>query len=237
VLLAWIAIIAICSFESLFLTVPLFRALGMSGLESIGLGILFSFVMIGYCHMIPRLIAMGKTKTQRRIIFGVLLVLTVALFWFMAEARVRYLNGMMQSYGVNSGASYSPLLFTLTSLLLFSVATAISYFFLPNKEQTEKMEEYNKLQKDKVEADKKVEELKQKIDSLQADKNNFKNGNALQYLAASDIEDMIINNVEGFYPLYKRENLKHRSAPSPFTPEPNYPFSFKRHFKVQKSIQ
>lgn len=235
-IVAWCVLILVNLFEGLFISVPVFRSLGLSGIESFGLGLLFSAFMTAYAHLIPRIILQGKTKLQRRIIFVIILFLTAILFYFMAQARVNYLQGMMQGYDSEIHIQYNPWMFCLTSLLLFAVATAIGYFFLPSKEQYKEMQEYKKLLMEKEDADLKVEGLKKEISSTKDRKNSVKNNNAAQYIAASDLEEFVINKTEGIYATYKRENVKHRTSPSPFVPEP-YPFIWKRNFKTQRSLQ
>jgi hypothetical protein len=238
-LLVWVAIGAIALFEGLLAT-PCFETWGYSLTETLCMGVLFAGVLAALAHAFERIVFLGKTPWQRRIITAALLLLLGCLFGYMSQARAEYLSKQIAANSADAiNMHFSPWPFVLTSLLLFVVAVALNHFFLPSNEQRKAMREYNETLKKKSSNEAEQQQLEQDIANRKKENAELRQTNASILEYGCMLEQLIISHAHGGFALWKKHNMMYRpdnDRPTCFD-DHSYPFAFNTNFHPIKSLQ
>jgi hypothetical protein len=231
-ILAWTAISIIALFEGL-LAIPVFSTWGYSNITAIVMGILFAGVLAAFAHLFKKIVALGKTVWQRRAIAAALLLLLTLLFSFMASQRAAYLSKTVAENSANTiNLHFSPIPFVCTSLLLFVVAAAVSYFFLPSKEQWQELQAYMEVHKAKEQNEAEQERVEAEIAARHREHADVVHMNTSALDKGNMLEKLVVSNAYGCFAEWKKQNMMHRSdngVPVSFD-DPNYPCKFNTNF-------
>jgi len=222
-----------CSFDGV-MSINIWGTWGFSLIESIFMGALFAGVLTMFAQTFLRLINLGKTIWKRRLIALGLSTLLITLFIYMAISRAEYLSAAMNANAIN--IHFSPLPFIFTSILLFIIAVAIHYFYMPTVEQAEAIREYLRLRKEKRAINAEIARIDAAITIVQQENSDLRSLNASILVFGATSEKRIINNAYTCYALWKKHNLMHRPdnrKPDCFD-EP-YPFTFKTNFLLNNN--
>ncbi|MDB5124817.1 MAG: hypothetical protein JWP94_2946 [Mucilaginibacter sp.] len=235
-IVCWAAILVVCLFDGL-MAVPIFEASGFNLLESTGMAIMFSAALAVICHYSTKLIRLGKTVAQRRLIAGAILLMITLLFCFMANMRVHHLEYMVHANDNSSHEVFSPIPFIAFSVLFFSVGIIISFFSMPTKEERNYLRQYKQLLQDIKDSDATIASLERQKDAVQIENSELRNLNGSILIYGASLEDRIIHHAHSLYALWMNENLMYRSdngKPSCF--DQAYPFTFSTNFHSFKSM-
>jgi hypothetical protein len=236
VIVCWAAILIVCLFDGL-MAIPVFEAAGCSYMESTGMSIMFSAALAVVCHYSTKLIRLGKTVAQRRLIAGTILLMITLLFCFMANMRVHHLEYMVHANDNSSHEVFSPVPFIAFSVLFFSVGVIISFFSMPTKDERNYLRQYKQLLQDIKDSDATMASLEKQKDTIQNENSALKSINGSILVYGASIEDRIIHHAHSLYALWKKENLVYRrdnGKPSCF--DQAYPFIFSTNFHPFKSM-
>lgn len=238
-LLVWVAIGVIALFEGLLAT-PCFETWGYSLMEALCMGVLFAGVLAVLAHVFERIVFLGKKPWQRRIITAALLLLLGCLFGYMAQARAEYLSKQVAANSADAiNMRFSAWPFILTSLLLFVVAVALNYFFLPSNDQRKVMREYREALKRKGDNEAEQQRLEQDMANTKKESAELRQTNASILEYGCMLEQLIISHAHGGFALWKKHNMMHRpdnDRPACFD-DPAYPFTFNTNFHSIKSLK
>ncbi|MBX7204119.1 MAG: chloride channel protein [Bacteroidia bacterium] len=231
---ARIASFIVCLFEGIF-SIPVFESWGMNFLVSTILGFLLAGVLAAFAEIFPRILAIGKTVWQRRLIVLSLFIVTLTLFTFLAFIRADFLNsGDAKQLGLH----YSPWPFVCISEFLLITAVALCYFFHLTLEQRNAIQKHQVLKTEIEAIQKEISEFEEAVRSVDEDTRVLKNQCGSMLVFGSMMEEMVINHALGSYAMFKKTNLMHREdnhKPDCFD-EP-YPFSFSTNFNSIKKLQ
>jgi hypothetical protein len=231
-ILAWVAIGIIALFEGLLAT-PVFSTWGYSNIAALLMGILFASVLAAFAHLFKKIVALGRTLWQRRAITAALLLLLTLLFSFMAIQRAEYLSKTVADNSANTiNLHFSPIPFVCTSLLLFVVAAAVSYFFLPSKEQWHELQAYKEVHKAKEQNQAEQGRTEAEIAARHREHADVVHINTSLLDKGNMLEKLVISNAYGCFAEWKKQNMMHRSdngVPVSFD-DPNYPCKFNTNF-------
>jgi len=225
VLKARICICLVACFDTL-LNCKYFQLLGNTYLESIGIGMFFACVLVIFAHLTPRIIGMGRTMRQQKIIAALIFAFMTVVFWYLACLRSDYLNA-----NGTSGVHYSPWFFTILSLFLFAVAVFAYLFLMPTKADRQAVERYNDLLSCQQCAKDKVSNLSAEIANSRIAKSEFRIDNSSIVLYGNMLEKQVISRSKMGFATMKDEMLRYRAdhaKPDCFDDE--YPFNFNRNF-------
>lgn len=221
------AITILIGLAEAFFALPIFESFGYSRGEAIIISLLYGLILTVYSHYVIRIINLGKTKIQRRIIATCLAVFTIGLFSYLATSRVLYIAETAKASGFT--LILSPLPFILMATLILGIAVAVVFFAMPSQEEKAKI----KAQRDLILKDKALgNEIKKESTEIE-EKNQlhaslrFEQGSKIEY--GYSLEIMLTHKAEYLFNLYKIENQKHRNTPCDCINEP-YTLKFKYYF-------
>lgn len=210
-----------------FFALPIFESFGYSKGEAIIVSLLYGMVLTVFSHFVIRIINLGKTKIQRRIIAVCLAFFTIGLFTYLSASRVLYIAETAKASGFT--LILSPVPFILMATLILGIAVAVVHFGLPSKDEKAKI----KAQRDLILKDKALSnEIKSEFLEIEG-KNQlhaslrFEQGSKIEY--GYSLEIMLTHKAEYLFNLYKIENQKHRNTPCDCINEP-YTLKFKYYF-------
>lgn len=152
---AYLFIAALCLAEGVF-AITGFTAMGIPAIGAITLGGTVALCLAAFAHTVPKLIAEGKNKWQKRAIGIALFLLISSFFYVLSDARASHL---FRSTGVH----YDVFPFLLSSLFLLVVAIAVAKYYLPDSEEREAIEIYTQQRTDEKKINQEVEDLKNRI--------------------------------------------------------------------------
>lgn len=166
----------------------------------IGVGIYF------FSERLPLIIAMGRTKMERR---------AIAIISFSVLAVVFYILGIFRTINFSNGAvigeGAKPIYFACLNMFFVMVATAVSWFsrLTPQERKTLdqwklKMEEVKTLQNE-------IGVLKTKITEMRSAKAHSELSRKQLLLYARDIQELIQKLYEEAFKTFMSTNLIHRS--------------------------
>lgn len=227
-LLVTIIIAFVCLGEGLF-TIPVFEAWQFNFIESFIAALALAGILTVFAHIIPKLIGLGKTIWQMRLIAFAILIFVLSLFIFLSIARSNYIKSVGEANGVHLEVSMWPFIFG--SMLFLIVAVGIYYFYMPTKEEKHSLKEYADAEKHKRDCDKEVARLEKDIIQTGQKHTTIIISGTSEFYFGQALEQMIINSAYMAYSLYKRYNLVYRKdglRPDCFD-EP-YPFIFTTYF-------
>lgn len=225
VLKARICICLVACFDTL-LNCKYFQLLGNTYLEAVGVGIFFACVLVIFAHLTPRIVGMGRTMRQQKIIAALVFTFMTFVFWYLACLRSDYLNA-----NGTSGVHYSPWFFTILSLFLFATAVFAYLFLMPTKADRQAVERYNELLSCQQCAKDKVSSLSAEIANARTAKSEFRIDNSSIVLYGNMLEKQVISRAKMGFATMKDEMLRYRidhANPDCFDDE--YPFNFNRNF-------
>jgi len=213
---------------------PTFETYGYNFIESVGMSLLLAASLAVLAHCFRKIVALGKTVWQRRAIVAVILLLVTVLFYYLADTRASYLTHEAATYtGDGKDIHFSPIPFTMLSVLLFGIAVAINYFFFPTKEQRKATREYYALKHEYAFNTAEHERIEKEIEALKQLHEELVQVNGSIYVYGSKLEDMIISHAQIAFATWEKVNMMHRpdnGRPICFGSD-EYPFTFQRNFK------
>lgn len=227
-LIVTIIIGLVCLGEGLF-TIPVFEAWQFNFIESFIAALGLAGILTVFAHIIPRLIALGKTIWQKRLIALVILIFVLSLFIFLSIARSNYIKSVGEANGVHLEVSMWPFIFG--SMLFLVVSIGIYYFYMPTKEEKQSLKEYAEAKKHKRACDKEVARIERDIIQTGQKHTTIIISGTSEFYFGQSLEHMIINSANKAYSLYKRYNLIYRKdglRPDCF--DQPYPFIFITYF-------
>lgn len=216
---------------------PAFEAFGYSFLESACMSLLFAAALAALAHTFDRIVGIGKTLWQRRIIAGALFTLVCTAFFYLAVTRAHYLS--TEAYpDTPSGANqaFSPIPLALFSILLFVIALAVARFFFPSAAERKAKREYDAIKlEERKNADEAVR-VEQQMEMIKRQHEELRQTNSNVYIHGAHLEDLIVTHACAGFPKWKKVNMAYRpdrGKPLGFTND-QYPFTFQRNFKTIK---
>ncbi|WP_259071891.1 hypothetical protein HDF24_11465 [Mucilaginibacter sp. X4EP1] len=225
---AWSVVGVLSLYEGL-MNRPSFSAWGYNLIEAIGMSIAFAALLAILAHTFERIVRKGKTPWQQRAIAIGLLLFLAIIFWYLAEVRANYLSTVVTE-NTGAAASFSPIPFTLLSMLLFIASVATCHFLLPTREQREIMREYQSQREAERKIPNKVTQLEAAIEAKRvANEEMNRMYNSLQEYGAM-LEQRIITHAKHGLELWKKHNFLHRTDGRPKSFDNEYSFEFKTFF-------
>lgn len=222
----------ICLFEGLF-SIPFFESLGMNLVSSAVSGLLFAGVLAGFAKVFPRILTIGKTIWQRRLIILIAFLATMTLFTYLGDIRADYLNANLKDLGLQ----YTAWPFACISELLLITAVAICYFYRVTDEEKEALKNYNKLKSETEASRQEVQKLEQVLVDIGEKIREVHTHNVSWLVFGAMMEDKIIHHAQNSYALFKKHILLQRTnVGRPDCLDEQYPFSFTTHFHTVKQI-
>jgi hypothetical protein len=233
VLLVWIAV-CIPLLGDGMLNRPVFETFGYNFIESVCMSLLLAASLAVLAHSFGKIVALGKTIRQRRAIVAVISLLVTVLFYYLADTRASYLTHEAATYtGNGKDIDFSPIPFTMMSVLLFGIAVAINFFFFPSREQRKATRDYYALKYEYALNTAEHLRIEQGIEALQQQHEELVQVNGSIYVYGSKLEDMIISHAQIAFAAWEKVNMMHRpdnGRPICFGSD-EYPFTFQRNFK------
>jgi hypothetical protein len=228
--LAWAAVATLSLFEGL-MNRPSFSAYGYNLLEALGMSVAFAALLMVFSHSFERIVRKGKTIWQQRAVAIGLLVFLATVFWYLAEVRAKYLSAAIAENSGDASISFSPIPFTLLSVLLFIASVVICHFFLPNREQRSTMRDYRQHVKEQQNRADKIAQLEAAIKSKEAANDELNRvHNSLQEYGAM-LEHRVITRAKLGLQLWMKHNFLHRTDGRPKSfDNTEYPFKFTTFF-------
>jgi len=220
-----VGVIAVCLSDALY-NLPTFESWGMSYLGALVMAVVFGAALVFFAHVFPRIVSLGKTLWQRRLIAFGLLAGFFVIFLFFGQMRADYLAKIASENG--STAHYSALPFALLSEFLLVIAIAIPHFFSATKEELEIKSRHEKLTKDKKDLVNEIADIDNKRKTNEANKDRVHLESGSQLNTGYSDEQKVISHAMMTFSSFKKTNLLHREdrvKPNSFN-EP-YPFIFK----------
>lgn len=199
-----------------------FEMLGFDYLTSFGIGVSFAAVLLIFSHFVPRVIKLGSTQLQRRLIAGGIALFMGMLFWHLAALRAAFANAA-------TGSHQSPVFFTAFSLFLFSVAVCIYLFQMPSEKDREAIERYNTLLARSKSLNGAIESIGKRLATARATKSEFRVDNSSIILLGGMLEKQIITNAHRGFAELKAAMLRFRNE-RPECLDNEFPFMFHRYF-------
>eukprot|EP01037_Dinobryon_pediforme_P007927 gene7927-7999_t len=229
---------AICS-VSLFsgiMAEPVFESWGYSLLHASLMCLMFAAVLAVFSHVFERIVLLGMTPWQQRLIAAGLLLFLIALFALMATARAENLSRQVAQSTSDSSIHFSPLPFILVELLLFIVAVALNRFLFPTRVQRAALREYQDQHKEKADNEAEQRRMLQEIEAIKQRNLDLRKVNMSIIDYGSRLEEHILSRASSGFAAWKKHNTLHRTdngRPRSFDDE-TYPFEFKTNFKNVK---
>jgi hypothetical protein len=234
--LIWLATGVLCLFDGT-MALPVFETFGYGFVEASIMGILYAFVLAVIAHVFQKIVSVGRTPLQRRLIGSLLLVTLTLLFYTMASSRAEYLEQEISDDTLKA-VHFSPLPFALISLLLLVAAIAVHRFYYPTPEQRATLREYAKLKRAKHENDSAQQRLNEQQAGIEQEHAEVRHMNASILEYGASLEDLTITKAKEGYALFKKHNTAHRRdgfRPLAFDVT-GYPFHFTTNFHQVKQI-
>ncbi len=236
-ILAWAAVTIISLMEGI-LTIPIYERWAYSFIESVIMGLLFAGVLAIFAHVFLKIVFLGKTLWQRRLIaFSLVLLLTV-LFTYMADVRADYLTSVVNANSADAlNQRFSAWPFVCISLLLFITSVAINHFVMPTKKEKDDLKDYQRVCRAKKDIDAEIAQIEADKAKVTGENNALKASSASILEYGSMLEESIITHARAGYGLWKKHNLMHRpdnTRPDCF--DQDYPFVFNTNFHAIKQM-
>jgi hypothetical protein len=208
----WVIIGIISLFEGMW-AIPVFENLGTSYIGAIMMGLLFAVVLGAFSKLFLPIVMLGKTKPQRRIIFCILTLMTLAMFLFFAEQRAQWLSEPPTgSQGQGLQISSTP--FAIVSLLLFLVSVSMAIFQLPSKEDRITMSEFKIKEAELHKAQHDVKQAEQSLKQAESTINLKLADSASLMEAGASYEYQILNFSKLLITIFTQENILSRTDDS-----------------------
>jgi hypothetical protein len=235
--LAWVAIGIIALFEGI-LSMPVYERWGYNFIESVLMGLLFAGVLAILAHTFLKIVFLGRTLWQQRVIAFSLLFFLTLLFKYMADVRADYLSGVVNANTTDAlNQHFSPWPFVCISLLLFIAAVAVNYFVMPTKKERGDLLDYEKALQAKQDIEAKIAQIEADKAKVHQEHNALKASSASILEYGSMLEESIMTHARSGYALWKKHNMMHRTDNTkPDCFDQPYPFSFITNFHTIKQM-
>jgi len=218
---------------------PVYISWGLDIIGAIIASIILATLLTLLAHIFTRLVDLGKTIWQKRLIVFVITAMLISLFSYMGYARSNYMEALGKANGVVMNVS--PVPFILGSLLFIVVAVCIYAFYMPKPHEIEYAKEYADVIKEKKEADQEVIRLEKEITDTQNNHTSLVVAGTQEYEDGKFLEQMVVNDTLSMFRLFCRYNLMNRNdGVNPIAFSLEYPFTFKLYFNNSnntKSLQ
>lgn len=226
------AAVIITSLTEGILTTPIYERWAYSSIESVFMGLLFAGVLAIFAHAFLKIVFLGKTLWQRRLIAFSLVLLLAVLFKYMADVRADYLTGVVNASSADAlNQHFSAWPFVCISLLLFITSVAINHFVMPTKKEKDDLKDYQRICQAKKDIDAEIAQIEADKAKVTGENNALKASSASILEYGSMLEASIITHARSGYGLWKKHNLMHR--PDNIRPDcfdQDYPFAFNTNF-------
>lgn len=229
-----IAIAITCFADGLY-NYQTFLSWGLDMIGAIVGALILALVLTLLAHNFQKIVALGKTVWQRRLIILSILAMLISFFAYLGYSRSKYLEAIAKSQGVD--ISISPVPFVLGSLLFIVVAIAAYAFMMPSKEELAYAKKYADACNEKKVVDQKVLKLENSINNIEGNHARLIIDGVSQYEIGHFYEQMIVNSANTCFRTFCRYNLMHRKdgiTPTEFNGD--YPFQFTLHFPNHKLL-
>ncbi len=197
---------AIIIFADIGFSAAAFESMGFTLLIAIAVGIGFGVVIYFCSDIIPNIIRKGKTKSQRISITVLFFLILAVVFYFLGTLRTLRFNQDPELFGLG----LNPFVFMILNLFFFAVATAITFYGKPTKEEIKKIQELNVKQKELKEFKNEKLRLEKESQKRRDNKVNNRVSSAQIMLYATNIEAYILTLYSEAYETYVTTNLTNR---------------------------
>lgn len=214
---------------------PIFQSWGYSLIEAMIMAVLYSIVITAFSHLSTKIINLGKTLTQRRIIASIMTVFVIGFFTYLANTRVQSIKDNAKVQGVI--LELSPIPFVLMATFVLVVAIALSYFYMPTKKEKEKIREIKMLESKNTQLQNEIKAGEKAITNKQDEHFSLKALHASKLECGATLEDYLTHNAHYLFQLFISENQKLRDISCDCYND-EYTLQFKYYFKpiLTKSV-
>lgn len=201
-----------------------FQMLGYSYIESVAVGTFFAGALVIFAHFVPRIVRMGKSPVQQRVIAGGIFLFITAVFTYLAGLRTEYANA-------TGGTNYSPWFFVLLSMFLFATAVFTYVFLMPTKADRADIERYELLTAKERAADERKSSIDSQLNAARIAKSDFRLESGSIMLYGWMMEKRIISEAKKAFAVLKAEMLRFRTDHArPDCLDADFPFVLTRYF-------
>ncbi|QKJ32469.1 hypothetical protein HQ865_22785 [Mucilaginibacter mali] len=200
-----LCLFVVAVFDTL-LNAQYFQMLGYSYLEAAGLGSCFAGVLLIFSGFVPRLVRLGGTARQRRLIAAGILVFMAAIFSYLAQLRADFANAA-------HGTHFSPWFFTLLSLFLFATAVCAHCFLTPSRADREAAERYDALLGRERKAKAAKEDIARQLAATRLAKSGLRVANSAVIHGGAMLEAQLISAARHAFAVLREEALRYRTGP------------------------
>lgn len=218
-ILPWAAVITLSLMDGL-LALPIALELLDSIIFAIPAVLVYSGTLVTLAHMLPKTVALGKTRWQKS---GILLIWTVAmttLFYWMASVReISHATSLDPTAADHTISGMTPWAFCLVSLVMFSASALVCLLYLPTSRQAQSYKRYRELSQRKKEIKKEQERLEAELKAFPRKQKEMEQDAGQIIHRGRMLEQRILTAAHRFLAQYKNANLRCR-------PDQGVPVSF-----------